>query len=55
MSESVMKPGKAGVLEEMGRTRETIFNQLNHPDSGVRPDNLIVFFLNHLVGINAKE
>ena len=54
MSESVMKPGRAGVLEEMGRTRDTIFHQLNHPDSGVKPDNLVVFFLNHLVGINAK-
>ena len=34
MSESVMKPGRAGVLEEMGRTRDTIFHQLNHQING---------------------
>ena len=34
MAENIMKPGKSGVLEELGRTREMILNHLNHPDSG---------------------
>ena len=34
MVENIMKPGKSGVLEELGRTREMILNQLKHPDSG---------------------
>ena len=40
MNENIMKPGKSGVLEELSRTREKILNQLNNPDSGVRPDTL---------------
>ena len=38
-----MKPGKSGVLEEFGRTREMILIQLNHPDSGVVREISICF------------
>jgi hypothetical protein len=43
MAENFIKPGKSGVLEEFGRTREMILIQLNHPDSGVVREILICF------------
>ena len=49
-----MKPGKSGVLEKLGRTREIILNQLNHPDSGVRPETLICFFVKNLITLGNK-
>jgi hypothetical protein len=54
MSENIIKPGKSGVLEELGRTREMILNQLNHPDSGVRPETLICFFVKNLITLGNK-
>ena len=48
MAENIMKGGKEGVLEELGKTREMVLNQLSHPDSGVRPDTLLVFLCQHL-------
>jgi len=54
MSENIMKPGKSGVLEELGKTREMILNQLNHPDSGVRPETLICFFVKSLISLGNK-
>ena len=54
MSENLMKPGRAGVLEEMARNRDMMLNQLNHPDSGVKHANLICYFLNLVVPIVDK-
>ena len=54
MSENIMKQGKAGVLDELGKIREMILNQLNHPDSGVRPETLICFFLKSLLASGNK-
>ena len=54
MSENIMKQGKAGVLEELGKIREMILNQLNHPDSGVRTETLICFFLKSLLASGKK-
>ena len=49
MTEGIMKQGKQGVLNELGKIREMILNQLNHSDSGVRPETLICFFLKSLL------
>ena len=54
MGENIMKPGKAGILEELGKTREMILTQLNHPDSGVRPDTLVCFFINNLISLAGR-
>ena len=32
MSENIMKQGKAGALEELGKIREMILNPFNHPN-----------------------
>ena len=54
MSENIMKQGKAGVLVELGNIREMVSNQLNHPDSGVRPETLICFFLKSILASGSK-
>ena len=48
MAENIMKCGREGLIEEMGKIREAILSQLAHPDSGLRPDTLLVFLCQHL-------
>ena len=40
--------GREGLREELGKTREMILNQLQHPDSGIRPDTLMLLLAQHL-------
>ena len=54
MSENIMKVGREGLLEELGKTREMILNQLHHPESGVRGDTLVVFLCRHLTAATAR-
>ena len=54
MAENIMKSGKEGLLEEMGKTRESILNQLSHPDSGLRSDTFLVFLCQHLTSLGQK-
>ena len=41
-------------LEEQGKTRKMILNQLSHPDSGVRTDTPISFFINSVISLAGK-
>ena len=54
MAENIMKSGREGLLEEMGKTRESILNQLSHPDSGLRSDTLLVFLCQHLTSLGQR-
>jgi hypothetical protein len=66
MSENIMKVaasavsamcrqvGREGLLEELGKTREMILNQLQHPDSGVRPDTLLLLLAQHLAPLPGR-
>ena len=54
MQENIMKTGKAGTLEELGKTREMILQQLQHPDSGVTPHTLLPFYLRTLLDVATK-
>ena len=54
MAENIMKSGREGLLEEMGKTRESILNQLSHPDSGLRSDTQLVFLCQHLSSLGQR-
>ena len=54
MAENIMKSGREGLLEELGKTRESILNQLSHPDSGLRSDTLLVFLCQNLTSLGQR-
>ena len=54
MADNIMKSGREGLLEEMGKTRESILNQLSHPDSDLRSDTLLVFLCQHLTSLGQR-
>ena len=54
MADNIMKSGRESLLEEMGQTRESILNQLSHPDSGLRSDTFLVFLCQHLTSLGQR-
>ena len=48
VSATCRQVGREGLREELGKTREMMLNQLQHPDSGVRPDTLLLLLAQHL-------
>lgn len=54
MQQKIMNQGKAGALDELGKIREMILNQLSHQDSGVKSETLICFFLRSLLTSGKK-
>ena len=54
MADKIMKSGRDVLLEEMGKTRESILNQLSHPDSDLRSDTLLVFLRQHLTSLGQR-